>query len=217
MVVSNQEISNNYIENYFNDVMGQKTVLFNGKQYEFDSSIISGNAFFMDARQFVMGTVTYRGFRFENVPVIYDVFRDEIITKVDDDFTAFALINEWVLNFSLHNHNFIRIVVNFDSEIKTGFYDVIWDGKIKVLVKRTKSIQEKLDNTVQKYFLPSTSYFIEKDGKYYKINSESAFMSLFKSEKQLFRKKIKENKLNFRKNPEEVLVTLASYYNTLKN
>lgn len=209
---------NSPLVNHFNQVIDLKTRLYNGKHYEFDSPTIEGNAFYGDSIQFAQGVVNYDGFRFENVPLLYDISRDLVITKTSDLFTAFVLYTNKINDFYIGAHHFVKLEASADKNVpKPGFYELAYDGKVKVLVKRTSSIQQKLGNVVQKYFLRKTAYYLIKDGKYHEISSQSSFMSLFNAEKSLFRKKLKENDLRFSQNPEESIILLVDYYQTLSN
>ncbi|MFD0940183.1 hypothetical protein [Pedobacter boryungensis] len=209
---------NKYVENYFNKAIDQQSRLINGRQYNFYNTAIEGFGYFMETRKFVNGTVNYDGFRFENVPLIYDQFKDLLISTTGDDLMAYSLLSERVKDFYVHDHHFVRVAVDStttNSPIRTGFYDLIHDGKIKVLVKRRKTIQE--NSKAQKYFSSYTDYFVQKDNVYYKISSESSFMRLFKEEKDSFRKQLKNQAIKFRKQPEEAMILLGNYYNTLSN
>jgi len=209
------------VENYFNKAIAQQSRLFNGPAYEFYSSRIEGTAYFNDIKEFPNGTIVYDGYRFENVPLIYDLYADVVVTRQNDSSFPYCLLNEKVTALFLDNHYFIRLTVDStirNSPIKTGFYDLMKDGKIKFLVKRSKSIQDKPGiSVVQKYFSSETSYFIQKGSIYYKISGESSFMNLFKEHKSDFRKQLKSQQIRFKKNPEQAIMLLIDYYSTITN
>ncbi|SFH11985.1 hypothetical protein [Pedobacter insulae] len=206
-------------ELFFNSAIKQQSRLYNGAAFYDYPTVVEGSANFQDLNTFSTGTVVYQDFRFENVPLMYDIYQDKLISVLGK-YNKYSLVSEKVSDFYLNDHHFkyIKVIDTTISVIRPGFYDLIHDGKSKIYVRRTKNMQFSLQNkVVTYYFVPKTSYYIERDQKYSTINGEKSFLSFFKDKKPELKKLLKEKKIKFRKQPDEAMVLLASYYESLTN
>jgi len=205
----------------FNKGIGQQSRLYNGPAYDFYPFNSETSAYFNDLRTFDRGTVFYDGFRFTNIPLLYDLYKDLVITILPDSVSKYSLISERVTDFYHLDHHFVRVVpdsLSAKNGLSAGFYDLTYDGKLKILVKRYKTISETIDSReYRKFFVPGVTYFLEKDNAYYRVNSESAFLSLFPARKKELQRYLKSKNIKFRKTPELALQTLANYYDNLSN
>lgn len=211
----------NTIETYFNKEIRQQSRLFNGIAFQGYAPPMDGSPNFQEINGFVKGDIVYDGFRYNEVLMMYDLNEDAVIVLNYDGYSMLSLISDKVTDFYIKDHHFTYINVADSSKnvpFRTGFFDLIYNGETKVLVKRAKTLQLNVTSSeVRKYFVSKTSYFLEKDHQYYPINGESSFLSFFKDKKVALKKYLRERKIKFRKTPEEAMVLLASYYEQLPN
>ena len=203
----------------FNNSIKQQSLLYNGLAFDGYAPNVDGSANFQDLNAFSTGSVVYQGFRFDNLPLMYDIFQDKLISMLGT-FSKYSLISDKVTEFYLNNHHFkyLNVVDSTKSVIKSGFYDLIHDGKSKIYVKRIKHMQYSLENKVVRYyFVPKTTYYLERAQNYSVINGEKSFFNYFKDKKPELKKLLKEKKIKFRKQPEDAMILLASYYESLTN
>ena len=209
------------LEVYFNKTIIGQSRFFNGPFYQFYLPQIRGSAYFQDTQEFTNGSVMYDGFLYENVPLLYDLYRDILVSKLYDGNSKFSLVSEKVTGFKIHSHKFIYLSNENEAEqsIKlAGFYDLLYDGSIKVLSKRSKIMQEVNEAPyVRKFFVSKNSYFLEKNKVIYQFGKEASFLNLFKDEKADMKKFLKKNNIKFKENPEQAMVLLAKYYDSLPN
>lgn len=206
-------------ESFFNTSIQTQSRLYNGPAYPGYAFNVDGSANFQDLTAFSNGSVVYDGFRFDNVPLMYDIYQDKLISLLNG-YSKYSLISDRVAEFYLNNHHFkyINVIDSTKSVIKSGFYDLIHDGKSKIYVKKIKNMQQVIDNKmVRYYFIPKTYYYIERDQKYSTISSEKSFLSYFNDKKVELKKLLKEKKIKFRKQPEVAMILMASYYENLTN
>lgn len=203
--------------------LGKQSPLYNGREYYPYDPVIKGDAYFLEARAFTPGSVVYDGAVYNGVPILYDLYLDDVVTLWFDQFSTFSLVKQKVQRFDYLGHHFVNIdsdtiPVN-TSGIKSGYYDQLYKGKVEVLVKRSKSIQTTSTTTspVEYYFSPQTRYFIRKNGTYYSVNTERALLRALQDRKKEVEQYIKKQGIEFHKNPEESLVEIASYYEHLTN
>ena len=217
--VENRAVVNNTINN-FNHAIGQQSWLYNGANYELSRKLIKGSPNFMDTLVADTGWVVYYGYKYKRVPLLYNIYEDLLISTRPDGFNRYSFTSDRLTEFSLLGHHFIRLDPDSVTSrvIKPGFYDNLYTNKLQVLVKRTKSTL-KVNGllSVDDYYIPKMYYYLQKDGRYYSVSGEGAFLDVLKDHKKELKKYLKDNKIKFRRQPEEAMVMLAKYYDQLTN
>jgi len=191
--------------------------LYNGRLYYIYDSREEEFQFF-DSRKLEKGTVFYDGQRYDNIPMMYDIVRDELVITHANGYANILLQSAKVGYFSFYNHNFRRFVSGqgINPEMKTGFYDQVYTGKTKTLVRRVKQRQEKiLDKKVISQFPEKNIYYVYTDGKYQTVHSKKSVLALFPDQKKELRKVLREQKIKFRKQRETAIVTMVARHDEL--
>lgn len=215
-----QQIALNHIKDSYETAIGQQSRLYNGPEYYLYSPVIKGSANFLDKDDFVLGSITYDGFFYKNVPMMYDLNRNLLVALLYNKFSKYILLNERVQSFDLLNHHFIHIKsdsLNVNAGINDGFYDQVYTGRLEVLIKRSKSIQNTSGtNTLETYFTaPSLDFYLKKDNGYYSISGQKALLIVLKDRKKELLQYIKTNKIKFKKTPEAAMIAIATRYDEL--
>jgi len=205
---------------FYMNSLGKTTHLFNGSEYIFNNHGVTGHPFFA-AGQPVKGNIFYDGTLYPNVSISYDLSRDEVFINNNpgQDFNL-KLITERIGYFSILNHVFIRIAQ--DNNIKgyspsTGFYDLLYNGKIIVLAKRRKQIEQAFKAEDSLKFVQYNEYLIKKNNIYYTVDSKRSLMNVFQDQKDKVKKYFRKSNLDFKKNPENAIVKTAEYYGQLND
>ncbi len=202
---------------FFNKEIKSQSRLYNGTAYLTYGSNVQGYATFQD-QSLVNGSIVYDGIRYDNVPLLYDLYLDKVVTAAYGNNAMISLIKEKVSDFYLNQHHFIYLNPVNDSrglQMPNGFFDLLYDGKFKVLLKRVKKLQFSTNVDAPYYFTSKTNYFLERNGEYEEFSSESSFLNLFKDKKNEMKKYLSDNKIRFKDNPEKAIVILAKYYDQL--
>jgi hypothetical protein len=209
------------VERDFYKKIGSQSRLYNGIQYNLYDPHMKGNAYYDDVDSLKTGSVFYDGYLYTNVNMMYDIYKDEVVILIYNNFMMISLISEKVRDFDLLNQHFIYLKndpANSNS-LKAGFYDELYGGKIQVLSKKTKSIQNSTDYTgnITQYFSPAKDYYLFKNGKYYTVNSQSAFLDALSDRKKEVKQFIRSNniRIRFKKAPEQAMTAIAAYYDHL--
>ncbi|MBS1532430.1 MAG: hypothetical protein JSU01_19160 [Bacteroidetes bacterium] len=207
---------------YFYLNIGQQSRLYDGHEYIGYDPHIKGNALYpLDAQTWALGKVTYDGFVYKNVPMMYDIYKDVLVALLYNHFSSYALLSERVSDFSFSGHHFVRVnadaLVNDKSGITTGFYDQLYGGRTEVLAKRVKTVQNSTNQTLalETYFIEANDYYIRKGGAYYKVSGQGSFLNLLKDKKPELQKYIKDSGFKFRTDPELAMARLAAYYDQI--
>ncbi|HWZ02543.1 MAG TPA: hypothetical protein VNX40_02970 [Mucilaginibacter sp.] len=216
---SSQQGALNSTLSLFNASIGKQSALYNGTEYTFYDPIVTGNAYFSDMKAFTPGSVNYNGITFRQVPMLYDIYSDQLVVLLYNNFTKFVLVKEKVKSFDYLDHHFINIDADSlanNTIIQSGYYDELYNDKLQVLVKRKKDVQTtSSQTTMEQYYNPVKSYYLRKNNVYYIISSKGSMLDILKDKKKQLQQYIRTSQINFRKDPEEAMVKIASYYDQL--
>ncbi len=208
-----QTVANFYI------AIGQQSRLYSGHEYLPYERTIKGNALYpLDAETWASGEVNYDGFVYKGVPMMYDIYKDQLVVLLYNHFSMYTLLNERVHDFTFSGHHFVRVdadsLTNDKSGISTGFYDQLYGGKVEVLAKRIKTIQNSTNIAIslETYFIAKTEYYVRRGNTYYNVSGQGSFLNVLKDKKPLLQKYIKDNNIHFRQDPEGAMASIAAYY-----
>jgi hypothetical protein len=197
----------------YTKAIGINSYLYTGKAYERYWNRVAGHPFFQ-TEQFQKGTVLYNGTIYEDVPLVYDMLRDEIVSKTFTKEANMVLLGEKTDYFTIGTHRFVRI--RDSSVIIPGFYEELYTGYARVLVKRENKIERSLKEENTSIFREYDYYYIEKDGVYHSIATEGDLQALFKDQKAEIRKFLNRRGTSFKKDPANTIVQTVAYYALLK-
>lgn len=162
--------------------------LYNGSEYYVYDDDVEEHQFF-ESEDWEDGSVVYDDRLYQPVPMLYDIVKDQVIIEHARGYDNVKLQSEKLTAFTLQKHTFVRLLET-DSGIRTGFYDLLYDGAIKVLARRIKERKEAIENLRIKITFPAKSvFFIYKDRVYHSVNNKKSVLGLFAEQK---------------KNPEEI-------------
>ncbi|HVV53676.1 MAG TPA: hypothetical protein VHC47_00030, partial [Mucilaginibacter sp.] len=122
----------------YNATIADQSQFNNGTEYRLDPPAYRGSPCFMDARSCIPATIRYNGTWYKNVPVLYDMHTDQMVSEVRD--SMFVLRQDKVSDVVLEGHHFILLGSQPDQNISGGYYDRLYDGRSEVLVKRVRTI-----------------------------------------------------------------------------
>lgn len=181
--------------------------LITGGQYAEAPKMIEGHPFYY-SRQFENGSLQINGITYPQVPLLYDSYRDQVLT-FHPIYNQKILINpEKVDQFRLANGDRFRFFEGNQGYLYhlNGLYKVLNDGEVLALVKEYKTTKDK--NDISKYtdvFVDKTEYFIWKEGTFFKVNKANQIPDILDVSKKEFKKGMKNKGVRFKSAPEEYL------------
>ncbi len=198
--------------------IGANAGIYQGMAYDHYWNKVLGSPFFLNER-LVPGIILYDGAWYENVPLAYDLLKGVVVTRSFSNDADISLVGERVNFFSIDGHEFIRLVKdsNQTSLPNSGFYERLYMGKASVFEKREKKIKQSLkaeDNITG--FVEYDEYYIQKDSRFYRVESESDLQRIFKDQRVEIRKLLNRRDMHFTKDPAKVIIQVAAYYSNLK-
>ena len=203
----------------YHQFVSPATNLYNGIEYiDYAYTLTEGNPYYTSTG-FVKGNVGYNGVLYNNIPVLYDVLKEEVVIQNPAGQNKIRLHTEEVTSFDLADHHFVKL--NADSlnrsVIRTGFYEVLYDNNISLYKKKTKkilestSISEGLKRTVDE----QDGYYIRKSNSYYAVNSKRSLLNCLNDKKKDIQQFMKKNKLKIRQDKESALIKVVAHYDEI--
>jgi len=210
-----QKAINNLVSLYHQSE-GDQTGLYNGSQYGgFPFTFKEGHPFFYDGKPGT-GSIVYEDVLYENVLLQYDEIQEAVV--MEDSSRRIQLLNERIRQFSVFNNAFIRIVKDSLSNalVKTGYYNLLYEGRNRLLKKEIKTVREDITTEKVIYYVDLHEYYyIKKDNTYYAVNSKRNVLKIFGDRKKEVQQYIRKNKLSYRKDRDNMLIKVTAYYDQL--
>lgn len=190
--------------------------LYNGRAYYMYDSKMEEHQFFVD-RKWARGSVYYNDQLFENVEMLYDIVKDElVIHHLNGD--NLLLQTERIDYFDVLDHHYKRLIAGKDipDGMRTGFYDIVYNGNTKLIVRRRKERQEKIvERQVISLFPQKDFYYLYKDGTYRAVRSKKSVLALFPQNGKELRRAVRAEHIPYRKNRETAIKIMAAKYDQL--
>jgi hypothetical protein len=192
--------------------------LYKGNEYaDYAHLLRDGHPFYGESRP-KPGSVSYHGILYKNIPILYDLVYDQVI--IGDYYNIFKIIltGQLIDRFTIEDHSFIRLTDSVTPGLpKVGFYEELYAGRITLLKKETKLVQEDLNNGDRaQRFIEGTdsSYFLRIGNVYYPVNHNKSLLAALKDKKKEARRFIRSNNLSMRKDRENTLIKVAAWYDS---
>jgi len=188
--------------------------IYNGQEYLFYTFKREGNPFFYSDTM-LRGWVSYQGKIYNPLSLLYDLTRNQVVVLFPDSISSVVLQNQFIDSFNLANHTFINLMQAPQQNLyNTGFYDLLYNGRVQLLARRTKLLSETIKNDSITTVISSKDFFyIHKDGMFYLVNNQKEVFKLFDDKKHELRKEMRKEHLKFRrKNFESVLKKTTALY-----
>jgi hypothetical protein len=197
------------------DTTKDNQILYNGKIWRNLYSRVQEDQYLF-SRDFIEGSLTIGGQTFKGVQLRYDIFKDELLTPVEDG--ILQLNKEMIDSFSLsyHNKDYKFIKLREDSlTASRSFFEILYEGKTALYVKHIKKIDKMaVEGRYDKFYQINRTYFM-KENKFFPITRKSDFMNVLEDKKIQVKDFIKKNKLRISEKVPETFIPVIMYYDNL--
>ncbi|QEC66111.1 hypothetical protein FRZ67_01875 [Panacibacter ginsenosidivorans] len=202
---------------FYHTYVKDESGLYNGSQYVVYAQTIQEGIPFFETPEPSKGNVVYTGVLYENVPLLYDILKGQLITLIPSSNYLICLNADKVSNFEILNHKFTRLIKDSgDKTIKTGFYEVLHDGQTTVYKKQTKTVGEDLSQAkLRNFIVESNTFYIKKTNTFYTVSNKKSLLTILKDRKKEVQEFIKKNKLDIRNDKDNALPKIAAFYDSL--
>jgi hypothetical protein len=189
--------------------------LFNGVQYKglVLHNYDDGHPYFL-SDDWIEGSIVYDGGQYDSILVQYDLISDKVVIDHPLSHFRMELIDEKVSSFVLDNHQLVRLSVDSTkASIQPGYYELLYNGKLKVYAKHRKIKQEQYESDqIKSLFTQKIQYYILKDNIYHPVKSKSSVLKVFHNKKVMVRKYLSKNKISFRKDTGLAIAKSTEFY-----
>ena len=160
--------------------------------------------------QWVEGDLFYNGVRYEKVPMLYDVVNDKVVI---DHLGKLELISEKIKYFVIKNHRFVHLSVPVGSAIRTGFFELLYDGHSKLYAKwQKKRIEVVAARELQVRYEDQNHIYILKDNNFNPVKTKSSVLRVLEDKKAMLQPFIKRSNLDFRSHRTESIKKIMAFY-----
>jgi hypothetical protein len=198
--------------------IGDQSRLYNGRHYDAYPFNFKEGTPYLDSLVFRNGAVLYDKIWFPDIPLLFDVLGQKLITKQGD--RDLQLLTELIGAFSVAGHQYIQLKTDNLSKswVKVFFYEVLYPGRSMVLKKYYKTMIEEPTTTegILRYLYDNNDYFIKTGADFSRANTRRELLDVFSDHKKEIQRFIRKSKLKFRQHKEELLMQTAAYYDQLK-
>jgi len=196
---------------------GVQSRLYNGKLYRDYSIPLSEGHPYFSTDQFETGSIRYDGMFFENVPLLYNIVSDEVITPHYNKVQWVSLRNDKIESFNFGGHQFIRIEADsLNVDITSGLYEQLYAGKTMALKKKSKFVVESIsNNTLIRKVKVTERHFVLHEESWYRVTSLRSVLNVLEGHNAAIRQHLRSAKIKYRRNPDLALASVAAYYDQL--
>ncbi|MHA4807137.1 hypothetical protein ACX0G9_03475 [Flavitalea flava] len=195
-----------YALTIYHNFLGEQSSVYNGIANISYDPATRGHAYFQ-IDSLVEGTIIYEGIQYRDMPLMYDLVLDQPILLNEGGYLI-GLINRNVREFFLMGHHFINT--------GSGYIDLMSQGRLTLKAKRTKKIEESIEGmTLIHTIVPKDYFYVVKDSVTTEISNQRSLLALMADKKKEVKQFIRANKIKFRKDRENAIVSITGYYNQL--
>jgi hypothetical protein len=196
----------------FHKYTDKQARLYNGFLHLGYSHKIEGTAYYPD-NAWHKGSLIYDGIFFADVNMMYDVYKDELIIQ---HFHRLMMVlhGEKVKEFTIDIGKFVRVVRDSlrNVPLSTGFYQELYKGKITLLAKRQKLLEERITDVLEQEFIPKNFYYLYRNNTWHTVKSYKDLLGVLKERSKEIRQHLKKNKVKYRKERERALIMAVQYF-----
>lgn len=203
----------------YNEAIGGNSHVYNGPEYvsPVQQKKVIGDPYYFDY-DWQEGSVHFSDHLYENVSLRYDLLKDNLLLEFSQGYESIELITNRIKYFVIHDHTFVRLSPSAgQSTMEEGFYDLVYDGQSKVVVKRYKVIKEITDQGIMTVeYIEKRKLFLQQGERFIPIRVKRDALNAFAANKTELRKFLAREKIHFKSDPEMALAAMATVNDQLQ-
>jgi hypothetical protein len=215
LLLTNISFGQNSIEKsaleFFDNVIGQKNLDINsGIKFNRKYRFLDNEHHFYNKNEFINGTVNYNGHTYYNIPILYDVFEDNLIIKIASKFDSYSIV------LDKKKTTYFSIGTDFfEKDNSFGYLQKLAQKKgITLFKKNHKRRKNRIHkNILLSKFLPENTYYIKLNDKAYLVNTRSQWKKVFPSSKKSINSFYKSNKKELTHSKDDFFINLLKTIN----
>lgn len=204
----------------YKNAIGLHAHLYNGQEYYVPVKPYLEGHQFLEDKIFKEGKIKYDGAWFEAVPMLHDVVQDELIIIHPGSGHPQMLVKKRLEGFEVHGRSFVYLKADSTnhSGMPSGFYNLLYDGDVKLLMRHQKTIHERTSsNGMEGEYKDASRFFLLKNAAYNEVSNKRSVLRVLQDQKKQLNRFASANKLRFKKNREEALLKTVQQYDKLQD
>lgn len=191
--------------------------LINGREYNRYTIFFTRGIPYFKTDSLTAGSIEFDQKKYENIPLLYDQVMDEVVINNYDRSAFVRLVRPRVQRFSVLGSSFINLN-RVDKKITDGYYEILYEGKIKLYKKDKKEIinDARMGQDIRKVIKSTVNYYVYRNGKYSNIGSVNSLINALGDQEEELKQFAKKNKKKYRDTGTDIaLAEVAAYYDQL--
>ena len=196
---------------------GVQSRLYNGKLYrDYTVPLSEGHPYF-STDKLETGKIRYDGILYEDVPLLYNIVTDEVITLHYNKIQWVSLRKDKIDFFNVGGNQFLSITADsLNKQIASGIYQALYDGPTTALKKKSKFVVESISNNLLLRSVKITErYYLWHGDGWHQVNSLRSVLLLLNGHNAAIRQHLRSANIKYRKNPDLALATIAAFYDQI--
>jgi hypothetical protein len=196
--------------------LGEDALLYNGREYTGNYARTIGHPFYA-SDQPQKGSILYDQVLYPHSAISYDLTSDEIVIKTRQN-RSLKLLSEKIDQFSIGDHLFVHLKNEMaeNNGLIPGFYEILSNEEPKLLVKRKKQLIPSFNLEDPYRFVDYHRYFLQRVDRYVEITNEASLLSAFPGYKKEIKRYMRSQRLKFKTNTEQTIISVAKHFGRLK-
>jgi hypothetical protein len=204
----------------YHTYLAPETSLYRGDEYASYGRLLKSGYPYYGENGSRKGEVFYNGILYHDVFLSYDLVYDQVIMDNINHIQKIRLVSPQVDYFTIGQHYFIHLRDSLNPTApRNGFYEQLYKGRILLLKKETKAIQEELNagSPVVRFIDGAdTAFYLKIGAVYHSVNTTRSLLHMLKDRKKDVRNYIRANDLDMRLEKENTLIKVVTWYDSTR-
>lgn len=203
-------------EKAYHQAMSKQLNIHNGRGYKTYTPTAEEHPYFL-SDDWATGTIVYESDHYTEVPLLFDISSEKVITENPVNGAKMELVYNKIDRFEIHGHIFVKLLNNpaFTTDMTEGFYELLYDGQLKLYAKRKKDFQTRLiGNSMMTEFDEKNKYFLFNGKSLVRVTGKKSITNSLGDKKKLQKPPAIKIDLNSNNKIENKLIYLTKFYDS---
>lgn len=212
---TNKGLPGKLVQDYFS-VVQEYALVYNGKEYSRYEKQTTNHPYLVNAG-FEEGTISFGGTVYPRLLMKLDLFRDELVLQSPNKLYPVVAEKERIDYILLNGYRIINPSTRGWQDLIGNEYIVLLSDNIYPVIKKyVVTYEEKVNGlSIEASFRIKERFYVVKENRFYPVKNKRALLNLFPDKKKELSRYAREQKLNFKKQPEQAFVTIVKQYEAL--
>jgi len=158
---------------------------------------------------FTEGDFIYKGIHYPKQQVRLDLYKEQLVLLTPEKRYGVIVDPQYIQDIKLQNSTFLWINPPSTSNLKNGYYRILYRNNQLQLLAKERYVLRKKDILLR--FEHQITYYGKYNDIYHEIKNKNSFIKIFPQYKNQINKFVKDNKLNFKNDKEQSMILVMEY------